>query len=571
MSKTWDTKRQIFKILRERQHNATEIAEALGMAPSTISQHLSELKRIGAIEEIENSYVKKWKYYKANPNFDFNMLPRSTSIMANIGKAAALIAVVAAIGLVMLALSLNGAGASRQDLSSVIFSLTDPPQVPTGTNALIMSYSSVQAHIVPGSGTSNGVVTGWINATGSGTLDLMGLVNTSEVIGNASIPSNSLITEVRFTVTSADIVINGTTYNVTMPGNEKVITAHITSGHRLNGTAQTLIDLTPTIITIYTNNSTEFVMVPSVRAVLIGSAPVSSHIGTKSSLNETENQSLEHAKPSISITAEMLSVANNSTSFSVTVKNMGNSSVTLHHVMLRGNLSVAISPTSMGKGFAKRVEVASVKTASGQSFIAPLQNVTATHDTNDSLSDGHDGVTASVNLTVGIGSGNGHAQSGNSDRTGTATHGGNVTARDNQTTARTNGNSDKHGNYNMTAIVQEGEAHHVEVRVNAGINGTPGFNRTLGDEVAVGISAEKMRALNFIITANGALVLPFSSGELESNGFTIAPNATATFTYSGPIILGNGHLSLAPVAGDTYGINVQGEEDASAYANVTAG
>ena len=52
-----------------------------------------------------------------------------------------------------------------------VISLTDPPNVPNGTTSLMISYSAVQAHVV------NASSSGWVNIQGSGSVDLLSLVN----------------------------------------------------------------------------------------------------------------------------------------------------------------------------------------------------------------------------------------------------------------------------------------------------------------------------------------------------------------------------------------------------------
>lgn len=59
------------RILSGRSRTLTDISQELALAPSTISQHLVELRWIGAIVQVENSHVRKWKYYKIAPNFSF--------------------------------------------------------------------------------------------------------------------------------------------------------------------------------------------------------------------------------------------------------------------------------------------------------------------------------------------------------------------------------------------------------------------------------------------------------------------------------------------------------------------
>lgn len=57
-----DTRVKILKILDERQHTLTDLAEELGMAPSTIKEHLDRLISAGLIKQIDKGM--KWKYYR---------------------------------------------------------------------------------------------------------------------------------------------------------------------------------------------------------------------------------------------------------------------------------------------------------------------------------------------------------------------------------------------------------------------------------------------------------------------------------------------------------------------------
>lgn len=57
-----DTRVKILKILEERQHTLTDLAEELDMAPSTIKEHLDRLVAAGLIKQIDKGM--KWKYYR---------------------------------------------------------------------------------------------------------------------------------------------------------------------------------------------------------------------------------------------------------------------------------------------------------------------------------------------------------------------------------------------------------------------------------------------------------------------------------------------------------------------------
>lgn len=95
-------------------------------------------------------------------------------------------------------------------------------------------------------------------------------------------------------------------------------------------------------------------------------------------------------------------------------------------------------------------------------------------------------------------------------------------------------------------------------------------NNTFERTLRVSVTARAMRSINFIVGNTTSLILPFDGSEFEDAGFTLAPGASATFTFNGNVVLGNGHLKLAPISGDVYTVAVQGEEGVRATANVTA-
>lgn len=69
MSKALKTKKRILALLMEDKRNLVEICKILGLAQSTVSQHLKELRETGAIQIVDNAYFKRWKYYQCTPEF----------------------------------------------------------------------------------------------------------------------------------------------------------------------------------------------------------------------------------------------------------------------------------------------------------------------------------------------------------------------------------------------------------------------------------------------------------------------------------------------------------------------
>ena len=241
------------------------------------------------------------------------------------GVAAVIVAVVA-----LAVLFLYSPGSAHDN---IMISLTDPANVPYGTQSLNITYSSLSVHTI-GANTS-----GWVSLSNTGSVNLLTLANSSITLGSFSAPNGTLINLVKFNISSVSMKINNTVYPVTLPSGQ--IVAHINSTAVVNGTAKLLLDLSPTIITIVTANSTIFVMVPSVRAVLVPHpVSVATKPGTRVQLQERDKEMLTDITPNISITSAYLSSLNNVTSFYVTVKDNSNTSVILKHILILGNESV---------------------------------------------------------------------------------------------------------------------------------------------------------------------------------------------------------------------------------------
>ncbi len=412
--------------------------------------------------------------------------------------------------------------------SQVVFSITDPPSVPSGTNALSVAYSSLQAHVNYTNGTS-----AWVSGSGSGTLNLMQLINVTQVIGSATVPSNSVITAVSMHISSANITINGTTYAVTLPAGSDTLTANV-SETTANGTMSALIDFTPSIVSIFTGNSTSsvFVMVPSVKAVVVGNA-TQNQIGARERLTERERVRLEQARANITESNAILSVSGNTTAFSVTVTNNANRSVRISHIMLSGNLSVLVTPFAMrGRGLDNRPMI-------------PFRGEPLTIGANV-------GAGANINSSYNY-SGNGSRD--HSNGSGSLSESGNFPF------------VDAHGNINISAYIDDGMRHGLQI-LQTKLNATS--NTIMANVIPEGILAKSFRQLTFIVAANGTLALPFSDHEFEGNGYTIAAHASQTFTFNGIISVGSSHITIMPVSGAVYAVYVQGEDGAHSSANVTA-
>ncbi len=263
--------------------------------------------------------------------------------MKNVGKIVVgifVLAVLAAIGF----LYLHTGSSSANTINYQPIFLTDPPSVPAETSALIINYSLLEVNINGSAG--SGLV---MAPNGSGSINLLAATNSSQLMGVAVVPAamkNATINEVRFSIFSASITINGTTTNVIVPNRD--FTVYIVGRNKLNSTTGVIIDFSPTIITIYGNSSTEFALVPSARGIVVANATLHAHvnsrIGEKVDLDNLERARIDSIRPNITITSASLSTLGNSTSLSITVKDNSNQSVMLHNLIVFGNESVHTIP-----------------------------------------------------------------------------------------------------------------------------------------------------------------------------------------------------------------------------------
>ncbi len=467
------------------------------------------------------------------------------------------------------------------------FQLTDPPEVPNGTQALVIDYSSVSAHVIAKNGTS-----AWIAAQGSGSVDLLSIVNMSQLIGKASVPLNSTIDMVRFNITGAKITIANSTYNVTVPNQQLIV--HVSNSHVINGNVSTLIDMSPTIATIYTSNSTIFVLVPSVRAIVVGSskANASASIGTRMPINTTERKFLAISKPSISIKSATLSQIGNMTTFSITVANNGNSSVKVMHIMLFGDENVHI----VAQGMAIGIEDNSLHMHRFNFSNVPKQPGMGIGLGNISISSGFasNAFTANVSSQAsasGLGSfGMGSKLNASIGKiiSNISRFGMNASTANMILSSLNESELEDLSKLNISSMQNISQAfehmHDFNMSVENFTNIMP--NSTLAklfnitqiqrQRIGIGIRLTHYRVINFLVEQNGSLVLPFiSQGENEFEafngiGYTIPARGTYTFTFTGSLDYANGNIDMAIIPGSTYKIVVMGDRGAWNTTNVTA-
>ncbi len=426
--------------------------------------------------------------------------------MVNRNFGAKTVILIAAIAVIAAAavwsVSQAGLGNSKSQ-GKVPISLTDPPRVPSGTTALTISYSGVQVHYVGNNGTS-----GWMSAQGNGTLDLMSLINVSQTIAmlNATLAANTVVDKIRFNITSANITINGTTSKVFVPQGQVVANVSKTA---INGSSEFLLDLSPTVVVIYTNSSAIFVFVPSLRAVVVPRS--GSGIGMRTYLSQHEKTDLGMEAPSISITNVSLSSYANTMSLSVTVKNDGNKTADLTHVFLYGRQAIIYMKPLEGTH-------APEKSRQGRGF--------------DALGDG----------------------------TGT-----NVSAQVSSAVKGLGLNATDHADGNVG--IGNGDYHAYQVNLSSNSSGlakiAPIF-RTLNFMVEPNGSLQ----LPFVNPCSNDTCIESEAGAVNGSGYMLGSGQSVTLLFSGNVIYGGSSMEGAVLPGN-YVVDVVGEQGAWAGANVT--
>ncbi|MGC9099125.1 MAG: hypothetical protein ACP5HW_01080, partial [Candidatus Micrarchaeia archaeon] len=100
------------------------------------------------------------------------------------------------------------------------------------------------------------------------------------------------------------------------------------------------------------------------------------------------------------------------------------------------------------------------------------------------------------------------------------------------------------------------------------------------DIINVSLNAEHFGVINFLVSQNGTLVLPFQGiinpsalpEDIQefNESYTLGAHSSVVLTYSGPISFARGHVTISVIPGEGYKVVVVGNEGAHASANITA-
>jgi hypothetical protein len=220
--------------------------------------------------------------------------------------------------------------------------LTDPPTVPAGTTQLNLTYTDFLLHVIYPNGTDE-----WLPVGAEGTVNLFSLVNMTQTIASITIPLNSTVDKVQFTIADVTAVVNEQTYNVTSLSDTFVV--KVVNGAVNKTLSGVLIDFNPTLVQIQASDENDttvyyYVLVPSANAIIVENL-TSAHVrvGTIIEIGENNRVRLVRVKEDFSknltIVSATLTVNGNTTGFSVTLKNEGDVSFRIFGLTLHGEFN----------------------------------------------------------------------------------------------------------------------------------------------------------------------------------------------------------------------------------------
>jgi len=235
--------------------------------------------------------------------------------------------------------------------------MTDPPTVPNGVTAVFITYANLEIHV-----SDAGNNTGWHVLNTQGEINLMSVINVTQTIATANIPSGTF-NAIAFNITSSTVTYQGTNYTADLVYGHDMLYVPIVGGIQVqNGvTSAAVIDMTPTVL-LLTNGTTSsnfsFAFIPYAKAYAIpGQSTVNMHLqaGGKDDIRNAPWWLALQQNTHFEITAVSLTP----NSLSITVQNTGNASVLFR-------VAALTTTTSASGGF--------VRFTTGSEFFAPEAN-----------------------------------------------------------------------------------------------------------------------------------------------------------------------------------------------------
>jgi hypothetical protein len=224
--------------------------------------------------------------------------------------------------------------------------LTDPPTVPAGTTQLNLTYADVLLHVIYPNDTEE-----WLPVGAEGNVNLFSLVNMTQTLATITIPLNSTVDKVQFSIANVTAVINEETYNVTSLSDTFVV--KVVNGAVNQTLSGVLIDFNPTVVQIQATDENDttvyyYVLVPSANAIIVNDI-TKAHVkvGTIIQIGENNRVRLVRVKEDFSknltIVSATLTVDGNATGLSVTLKNEGDVTFRVFGLTLHGEFNTTQS------------------------------------------------------------------------------------------------------------------------------------------------------------------------------------------------------------------------------------
>ncbi|MEM2130005.1 MAG: hypothetical protein QXZ70_05340 [Candidatus Bathyarchaeia archaeon] len=241
----------------------------------------------------------------------------------------------------------------KVEAATVAVLLTDPPTVPAGTTQLNLTYTDFSLHVIYPNGTEE-----WVSVGASGTVNLFSLVNMTQTLATITIPVNSTLDKVKFTIEDVTAVVNKQIYNVTSLSDTFVV--KIVDGKVNQTLLGVLIDFNPTLVQIQglDENDTAvyyYVLVPSAKAIIVHELTAAHlKVGTIIQIGENNKVRLvrvtEDFSRNLTIDSASLTVNGNVTNLSVTLKNEGDFPFRIFGITLHGKFNTTMKRRFNGFG-----------------------------------------------------------------------------------------------------------------------------------------------------------------------------------------------------------------------------
>ena len=232
----------------------------------------------------------------------------------------------------------SSSGSQGGQLAPLAIRLTDPPQVPSLTTSLNLTYSSLDLLVGEPTGTQGQLDTKSVTVTptgGSATIDLLQLQNVSQTIAVASLPNGSVLYSVTFTVTGISIDVNNTVSTVSLATGGTSFEVTIAHPSEFSSGDFALLQLNPVVV----NTPSGYQLIPSSVGVM-GHGEGSDEVGQQHQLTNSDNSALGSAKGNVSASIVVLSLSGNVTTLTVVVNNSASIPLNLTGIGLHGNFTV---------------------------------------------------------------------------------------------------------------------------------------------------------------------------------------------------------------------------------------